>query len=72
MAPKTTRNYTYVDAVREIRRERSLAAARILEQAGKLGVPREKAEELADKILMYELSVEEAELRLRQLAKDGR
>ncbi len=68
MAPKTTRNYTYVEIIREMRRETSLAAMRLLDEAERLGVPQEQAEELADKILLYELTPEEAEAKLRQLA----
>ncbi len=68
MAPKTTRNYTYVEIIREMRREASLAAMQVLDKAEKLGVPREKAEELADKILLYELTPEEAEAKLKELA----
>jgi len=40
---------------------------KLLELAEELGVPREEAEELANKVLLYELAPEEAEARLRQL-----
>ena len=53
MASKTTRNYTYVDIIREIRRERRLAAIQIIEEAERLGVPKEKAEDLAVKVHSY-------------------
>ena len=68
MAPKTTRSYTYVDIIREMRRERSLAAIQIIEEAERLGVPREKAEDLADRVLLYELTPEQARAKLRELA----
>ena len=52
MASGTTRNYTYVDIIREIQQERSLAAIQIVEEAERLGVPKEKAENPANKVLL--------------------
>ena len=69
LAPKTTRNYTYVDVIREMRREASIGALRVLEEAEKLGVPRHVAEDLADKVMLYELTPREALARLRELAR---
>ena len=71
MAPKTTRSYTYVDVIREMRREASLGALRVLEEAEKLGVPRHVAEDLADKVMLYELTPREALARLRELAREN-
>jgi len=68
-ARRTTRSYTYVDVIREMRRERSLAAIHVIEEAGRLGVPREKAEDLADRVLLYELTPEQARAKLRELAR---
>jgi len=69
LASKTTRNYTYVDIIREMRRERGLAAIQIIEEAERLGVPREKAEDLAVKVLLYEQTPEQARAKLRELAR---
>ena len=72
MAPRTTRGYTYVDEIRELRREAGRGAMRVLREARRLGVPRRLAEHLADKVQMYKLTPEEALAKLREQAKDGK
>ena len=69
MAPRSTRRYTYVDAIREIRRKASLGAMRVIREARRLGVPERLAKELADKVMLYELAPEAALRRLRELAE---
>ena len=51
-----------------MRREASVEALRLLEEAEKLGVPKRVAEDLADRVMLYELTPEEALAELRRLA----
>ena len=55
--------------VREYRDERGREIGRLVRLAKKLGVPREKAEDIIGDVIVYRLSVEEAEARLRELAR---
>ena len=63
------RKITVVDIIREMRREASLGAMRVVKEAERLGVPEDVAEELADKVMLYELTPGEALARLRELAR---
>ena len=58
--------------VREYRDERGREIGRLVRLARRLGIPREKAEDIIGDVIVYRLSVEEAERRLRLLARDGR
>ncbi len=74
MAPGTTRSYTYVDIIREIRQERSAQATIIAREALELGLSKKEALELAAKVAAYELTPEQARAKLRELAgrdRDG-
>ena len=57
--------------VREYRDERGKEIGRLVRLAKKLDVPREKAEDIIGDVILYRLSVEEAEARLRELARAG-
>ncbi len=60
--------------VREYRDERGKEIGWLVRLAENLDVPREKAEDIIGDVIMYRLSVKEAEARLRSLARgrDGR
>ena len=51
-----------------------MGALRLVEEAGKLGVPKRVVEDLADRVMLYELTPEEALAKLRGLAarEEGR
>ena len=51
-----------------MRREASVGALRLLEEAERLGVPKRVADDLADRVMLYELTPEEALAKLRRLA----
>ncbi len=65
MARKTT----VVDIIREMRREASLGAMKVIREAERLGVPEDVAEELADKVMLYELTPREALAKLREYVR---
>ncbi len=61
MLNKNEYNYvTIVDIIRDLRQKASLEAMKLIEEARRLGVPEPYAEELADKVMLYELTPEEA------------
>ena len=57
--------------VRQYRDEVGREVGRLVRLAKRLGVPKEKAIEILAEV-PHRLSVEEAERRLRELARDGR
>ncbi len=67
-ASRASRRASIVEVVRELRIEASLGALRVLEEAERLGVPRRVANGLVDKVMIYELTLKEALVRLRELA----
>ena len=61
-----------INIISDLRRKASLGAMKLLEEARRLGVPESYAEELADKVMLYELTPEEAIRKLRILARKQR